>query len=123
MVATVSHRSSTFVAAVLAGVAPAQLAGCGYGSSPLGGPYGGTASSPPPSPEDSSTGPSDGSASGGGADASAGSSDSATITAPMTWSEIFNSYLAAGTIGNCTDASCHNYPTPRALYAYLQDQG
>jgi hypothetical protein len=120
----VRPRSSTLVAAVLTGAAQALLAGCGYGSSPLGGPYGGTASSPPPSPEFSSTGRSgDASDSGGGADANGGGDDSGSLTVPTTWTEIFNSYLAVGTIGNCTDTSCHKYPTPKALYAYLQGEG
>jgi hypothetical protein len=41
---------------------------------------------------------------------------------PGTWSHIFYTYLAKGTVGNCT--SCHpQMSDPKKSYRYLDDQG
>jgi hypothetical protein len=118
-----SSRLSTLtsqVSALLATVAPFLLTHCGGDSNPLGGPYGGSASSPPPTPEDASAPASGGDDSGGTDAISSDDGESGAITVPMTWTQIYNAYFATGTIGNCTDTGCHNYPTPKALFSYLE---
>jgi hypothetical protein len=65
------------------------------------------------------TGPSD--AGGGGGPDSATDSGTGGGTAP-TWTEIFTSYLASGTVGNC--GNCHgSMDTPSDAYSWLQGQG
>jgi len=110
----------TLTTALLAAVAASLLARCGGDSNPLGGPYGGTANSPPPTPEDASAEAAGDDGDSGGAASSSGDGGSDAITVPMTWTQLFNAFFVAGTVGNCTAMGCHNYPTPQALYSYLE---
>jgi hypothetical protein len=39
-----------------------------------------------------------------------------------TWTQIYTSYLKAGTPGNCAAGGCHSFqmPNPKSAYSYLQ---
>jgi len=94
--------------------AVALSAACGDpGAAPLGGPFGGNGGYVPPS-LDSGSGP--------GPDSGSVPPDTGTGSAP-TWTEVFDRYLAPGTIGNCGE--CHGGTgTPKGMYQFFvgQDQ-
>jgi hypothetical protein len=75
----------------------------------------------------SSGGPSGGAdsgtvSSGGSGSSSGGSSASSSGAAsPVTWTEVYDRYLATGTIGNCTN--CHGTVSPSAAFSFLQGKG
>jgi hypothetical protein len=115
-----TKRCGVGTLALVAFAASSPLAGCGGDSAPFGGPHGGTWD--PPAPTEGPAGEDgggDGGSSGGGS-SSGGSSGSAP-----TWTEIYNLYLTAGKIGDCTDTNilCHSqYHSPSAMYGYLMNQ-
>jgi hypothetical protein len=114
-----SLRSASLLSATLAWVAASALAGCSDGAAPFGGPHGGEWN--PPSP---SAGPPDGAAGDDASGDDSGGGSSGGGPAP-TWTEIYNLYLVAGKIGDCTDTNilCHSqYNTPSAMYGYLMTQ-
>ena len=126
----------------------AAFAGCaGASDPPLGGPYGGTASITGPttgtstSPTDPATdstttdagaegssGSSDSSGSSGssgtsGTSGSSGSSGSSGGTG-VTWTQIWTTYLAPGTPGNCAKSGCHSQTgTASGAYTWLKGRG
>jgi hypothetical protein len=54
--------------------------------------------------------------------ATGSSSSSGGSTTPPTWTQIYDSYLAPGTIGNCVN--CHSgTSTPSGMYSFLQGKG
>lgn len=128
--------------------------GCGSADEhPLGGPYGGTSAAPTPDkgtgnagPKGDGTGPaaSDGTLPDGdagsapapltdGGETPQGPNDSGTKPpkdgAPpppptVTWSSIFNAYLAVGKIGDCGAAGCHSrMTTAPSAYSWLAGKG
>jgi hypothetical protein len=42
-----------------------------------------------------------------------------------TWTQLFNAYLASGTVGNCAHSGCHPSAmgSPRAAFAFLTAEG
>jgi hypothetical protein len=42
-----------------------------------------------------------------------------------TWTQLFNAYMAAGTVGNCAHSGCHPSAmgTPHAAFAFLTAEG
>lgn len=108
-------RSLFLLPAIFAAVAATVLAGCSDGA-PFGGPHGGEWT-----PAPTSSGPPDAGDDGGSGDDSGGGGGG---PAP-TWTEIYNLYLVAGKIGDCTDTNilCHSqYTSPSAMYGYLMTQ-
>ncbi len=121
------------------------LAACS-GGDPLGGPYGGTGASvgpngqpndpanpsnpsDPSDPSNNNNGGADASTknNNGGADAGNNNNavDSGKVQQPQapTWTQIWTSYLAAGTKGNCK-SSCHSQMgSPSAAYSWLKAKG
>jgi hypothetical protein len=62
------------------------------------------------------------SSSGSSSGSSSSSSSSGGSTAPVTWTQVYDAYLASGTAGNCTN--CHNgTSSPKGMYAFLQGKG
>jgi hypothetical protein len=105
--------------------------GCsGADEHPLGGPYGGTADVPNPTnggdgaAGDSASGGDDGGSSDSGADGGGPQNDGGPAAAP-TWSLIYSSYLAGGTVGDCSSSSCHSSEMSSASngYAWLRAHG
>jgi len=47
------------------------------------------------------------------------------MTSGVTWTQIYNSYLKAGTVGNCNSGfTCHaQMNSPTGAFSYLQGQG
>ncbi len=95
----------------------AAIVACSTSSSPLGGPHGGGSAF--------RLAPTDGGFLNVDATYSAPTPPAAPGMAagtPGHWSHIFNAYLAAGTVGNCTH--CHpQMSNPTKAYKYLQDDG
>jgi hypothetical protein len=94
-------------------------AGCGGSDAlPVGGPSGGTL-------DPSAIG--DGGIVGDGdgvLDAGASTVSSATGSdAVPTWTQLYNDYFIAGTIGRCTNCHPMDMATPAASYVYLQSKG
>jgi hypothetical protein len=52
-------------------------------------------------------------------------SQTSAIGGTPTWTQLYNSYFAAGTIGDCVMSGCHPgvKDTPSAWYTYLVSQG
>jgi hypothetical protein len=112
-------RSRSLLPAILAAVAATLLAGCSEGAAPFGGPYGGEWNPPPPS-----SGSPDASGDDGGSGDDSGGGSSGAGPAPA-WTDLYNLYLVAGKIGDCTDTNilCHSqYSSPSAMYGYLMTQ-
>ncbi len=119
-------------------------AACGGADDPLGGPYGGTTTNPSPSAGSSGTenvsgndsdagsssdgggsggggGSSDGGGGGGGGGTDAGGGGGGT--AP-TFTQIYTSYLASGTVGNCGASGCHSQMrSASGAYSWLEGKG
>src|ERR1700678_3596170 len=136
-----SVRSLFLVTLVL----PAVVA-CGSADTPpLGGPYGGTAPQVAPNDPPPTEGSGSGSASiqaegdntagsGGGSStpssssssssesSSSGSSTASSAASSPTWTELYTTYLAAGTVGGCT--SCHSeMSSASGAYTWLGKEG
>jgi hypothetical protein len=100
---------------LLAALAAFALAACGdAGDAPLGGPFGGNGPYTPPTP-DSGSGPEPDSSF---PDPDGGSESGSS--AP-TWTEVFDRYLAPGTIGRCGE--CHSETrTAKGMYSFFLNQ-
>ena len=104
----------------LAWAMPLTVLGCSGGDGvPLGGPFGGTVSA---SVMDASAGDGDGVMDLTSTNSTAGLSGSSSQ--PPTWTQLFDTYLAVGTIGNCGHSGCHQgfMNTPPSAYSWLQDR-
>ncbi len=70
---------------------------------------------------------SSGSSSGGSSSSSSGGSSGGSSSggpAIATWSKIYTTYLAAGTIGNCAKSGCHSQMSTSSLaYSWLSGKG
>src|SRR5260221_518934 len=104
--------------AMLIGAAMGLTLSCGStGSAPLGGPYGGKISPLAPtdggfSTVDATIAPPSPSLGPGGPSGDYG-----------TWTHLFNTYLAASTVGNCTQCHRRDMSNASASYKYLKDGG
>jgi hypothetical protein len=106
----------------LACVMPLMALGCSGGDGvPLGGPFGGTVYA---GVQDAG-GLGDGSGVADLSSTASGVGVSGNSSAPPTWTQLFNAYMAVGKVGNCGHAGCHQgaMDTPPAAFSWLQSRG
>lgn len=110
--------------ALLVVTAVVAISGCsGTEGSPLGGPYGGTGSSPDPTTGTSvdMTEPTPDAGPATPRDAGPSGSSGTSGTGAPTWTKIYASSMAAGTVGDCAASGCHSQmSTAPKAYTWLK---